>query len=360
MPGDVVDSLVVNNGGMLSRAFNVPICTAAITDPVRLGDTRTDCTVHNNRLDEEDIDLDNVLNLPSSARDREQLLRFVVDLGDSRKWVRFGKSFTQRVDATSAPRTLQWVLVRIPFRSADDTLNNVLLRRVRALRVTMVSGAGLADNEFSQVPLARLCASPARHGSTRSNQTTLPGIAGIASNRLDGSFVIASTIGTNDSSATVVYQPPPGVQDQSDSKAAQIQVGRTQINETSMRIQAGSIQAGNMPLYHRAETYYRFPAGPQSFLLGFRQLRVWGRGRGNGWGQNGDLQMFVKLGRDENNFYLYRAPMNAGPDSKRHGIPRSWRSTSTGSLRCAKGSMADYLAGKKESITCGPGQIRRS
>ncbi len=71
------------------------------------------------------------------------------------------------------------------------------------------------------------------------------------------------------------------------------------------------IQAGNLPLYHRAEAFFRFPAGA-AVLHGFQQLRVWGRGRGNGWGQNGELQMYVKVGRDENNFYLYRAPANEG------------------------------------------------
>ena len=44
----------------------------------------------------------------------------------------------------------------------------------------------------------------------------------------------------------------------------------------------------------------------------YRELHVWARGRGQGWGTNGDLQMFVKIGRDANNFYFYRTPVNAG------------------------------------------------
>ena len=51
----------------------------------------------------------------------------------------------------------------------------------------------------------------------RSNQT-LAGIAGI---HPDGGFVITSSIGTTDSSAAVVYQPPPGVVNEADSKGAQ-------------------------------------------------------------------------------------------------------------------------------------------
>ena len=34
---------------------------------------------------------------------------------------------------------------------------------------------------------------------------------------------------------------------------------------------------------------------------------MWLRGRGAGW-EEGDLQAFIKLGSDDRNFYLYRAP----------------------------------------------------
>jgi hypothetical protein len=304
LPGDRADTLVINTNGSISRAFNVPVCTASTRDPLHLGDTRANCTVRNNRLDEEDIDLDNVMNLPSSARDREQLLRFVVDLGDSKRWVRFGRTFTQRLDATSAPRTLQWVLVRIPFRAADDTINNVLLRRVRALRVTMVSGAGSADNEFVQVPLARFKLTGAPW--VKRNDQTLTGIAG---ENPAGGYTLSSLVGTSDKGTVSGedYQPPPGVTDEADSRATQFATTGVQINERSLRL-----QAGNLPVYGRAEAYYRFPSGQQSFM-GYQQLRLWARGRRNGWGQNGELQMYVKIGRDANNFYLYRTPVSAGP-----------------------------------------------
>ncbi|HEY6784955.1 MAG TPA: hypothetical protein VI159_08380, partial [Gemmatimonadales bacterium] len=42
-------------------------------------------------------------------------------------------------------------------------------------------------------------------------------------------------------------------------------------------------------------------------FLKYRQLRVWARGRGPGW-EDGDLQFYIKVGKDENNFYLYRTP----------------------------------------------------
>ncbi|MDB4891278.1 MAG: hypothetical protein JWL61_3133 [Gemmatimonadetes bacterium] len=302
--GDVVDTLAVDNNGAVTRMFNVPICTGTTRTPPRLGDTRTNCTVRNNRLDEEDIDLDNVLNLKTAQRDQERLLRFVIDLGDSRKWVRFGKSFRQQIDSAGPAKTLQWVLVRVPFRAADDTVNNILLRRVRALRVTMVSGAGAQDDEFIQTPIARLKLTGAPW--LKRNEQTLAGIAGETP---AGGYILSSLIGTADKGTTSGddYQPPPGVTDEADTRAAQFSVTSTQINERSLRL-----QAGNLPVYGRAEAFYRFPNGQQSFM-GYQQVRLWARGRRNGWGPSGELQMYVKVGRDANNFYLYRTPVMSGP-----------------------------------------------
>ncbi|MEO8337483.1 MAG: cell surface protein SprA, partial [bacterium] len=304
LPGDVVDTLAVDENGAITRMFNVPICTGTTRSPPRLGDTRTNCTVRNNRLDEEDIDLDNVLNLKTAQRDQERLLRFVIDLGDSRKWVRFGKSFRQQIDSAGPAKTLQWVLVRVPFRAADDTVNDVLLRRVRALRVTMVSGVGAADDEFIQTPIARLKLTGAPW--IKRNEQTLAGIAGETP---AGGYIISGLIGTADKGTTSGddYQPPPGVTDEADTRAAQFSVTSTQINERSLRL-----QAGNLPVLGRAEAYYRFPNGQQSFM-GYQQLRLWARGRRNGWGPTGELQMYVKVGRDANNFYLYRTPVMSGP-----------------------------------------------
>ena len=36
--------------------------------------------------------------------------------------------------------------------------------------------------------------------------------------------------------------------------------------------------------------------------MGYRELRMRACGRGRGWGQGNDLQVFVKLGRDPDNF----------------------------------------------------------
>jgi hypothetical protein len=340
LPGDVVDSLTVIDGAAVRRETKVPICRGAIGALDVVGDPRADCTVTNGRLDEEDIDLDNALNFRNSQRESERLLRYVVDLSDPARYKRVGGSFTDTLLVRGVPqvRTRSWVLVSVPFKTPTDSLNDVNRRRIRALRLTVVSGAGQDDEEATQLPIAELTVTGAPW-LVRSS-LTLTGVAGVQTN---GGFVIASSIGTNDSSAAVIYQPPPGVTDQSDSRAGQFAGGLTQINEHAMRI-----QAGNMPVYHRAEAYLRFPAGPQSYL-GYQQLRVWGRGRGDGWGTNGDLQMYIKVGRDENNFYLYRTPVNAGQTQA------AWTDLTIDFnqfINLRKKIQTDYVAGKKESIAC--------
>src|ERR671920_544679 len=98
------------------------------------------CTVRNSRLDEEDLDLDGQLNFidPES----ERVKRFIVDLSDPRNFTRIG-GFLLDSSGTGAGVTV-------------DTLRTPNDRRVRAVRLTMLSGDGLRDEEFSRTALARL------------------------------------------------------------------------------------------------------------------------------------------------------------------------------------------------------------
>ncbi|HEY6825852.1 MAG TPA: cell surface protein SprA, partial [Gemmatimonadaceae bacterium] len=340
LPGDVVDTLVVVDGSTVRRETNVRTCRGAPGALDVIGDPRTNCTVANAKLDEEDIDLDNALNLGSADRERERLLRYIVDLSFPTYYKRVGNTFTDTlyVQGVARPRTRQWVLVSVPFGTPSDSLNDVDRRKLRALRLTVVSGAAQDPEEPTQLPIAELHVT----GSPwldRSPQT-LAGIGGI---RPDGGFVITSTIGTNDSSAVLSYQPPPGVVDEANFKGAEFQAGLTAINESSLRIQAGSLA-----LYDRAEAYWRFPTGAEDFLL-FEQLRVWGRGRVNRWGQPGELEMYLKIGRDENNFYLYHSPVNAGQTQA------AWSDLAidlSRFVRLRNQIQQAYLAGKKELLAC--------
>ncbi|MGI8618941.1 MAG: cell surface protein SprA, partial [Gemmatimonadaceae bacterium] len=160
LPGDRVDRLTLVTGGTEPAPFPTAhsFCMGGARFSQLLGDSRANCTVANNRLDEEDLDFDNVLNLTQFERDQERWRRYVVDLANPASYNRVGRCAPapRTFNETTGPRTVCWVLVRVPFRSPDDSLGEALLRRVRALRISMISGAASADDEFVRVPLARL------------------------------------------------------------------------------------------------------------------------------------------------------------------------------------------------------------
>ncbi|MBX9929775.1 MAG: cell surface protein SprA, partial [Gemmatimonadaceae bacterium] len=308
LAGDVVRALpfaTPDSSGVL-REWRM--CSRGDLRLALLGDTRTNCTVKNARLDEEDVDADNVLNFEATQRESERLFRYVVDFADPRSYTRIGNCNVVQIDTVNGvpeQSTRCWVFFRVPFGAPTDSINGgPTIRRVRALRMTMVSGAAAPDGMFSQVPIARfrLIGAPWLKRGDRA-------LRGIAGEEPAQAFVAASVIGTTDRDSTsgLVYESPPGVVDQPDRQITGLGGGLVQVNERSMRITAG----GTLGKFQRAEAFYRFPEGQRNFMQ-YRQLRVWARGRGRGWGERGELQFFVKAGRDANNFYMYRTPVNAG------------------------------------------------
>jgi hypothetical protein len=314
--GSIADSIIVVDRSAGAQApylaEKVPLCTAQVTTLLYLGDSRANCSVRNNRLDEEDIDLDGQLNLTSANTDREQWKRFVVDLSKSDTWTRVGTCRPFVIDSSSTfgitTDTLCWVQVRLNWRSPNDSLNSPSDRRMRAMRLTMVSSASQSDDAYTRIALSKfeLIGAPWLRRSSR----PLSGIAGDSVGAPFG-YVTSSVIGTQDSTDRIRYQPPPGVVEATETRA-QLAYDNTfqQINEHSLRMQAG-VPGGVLPVFTRAESYFRFPQGNNTFM-GYRTLRLWMRGRGNGWGTGGELNAFVKVGRDENNFYLYRTEVQTG------------------------------------------------
>ncbi len=307
LPGDVVPALQFTSPDSSGVLRDYAMCQKGDLKLNRLGDAKTNCTVHNGRLDEHDIDLDNTLNFVSAQRESERLLRYVVDLADPKAYTRVGKCEVTQADTasgTAESNTLCWVFFRLPFNAPFDTVaGGPSIRRVRALRLTMVSGAGERDNAFTQVPLAQFRLTGASW-LKRADRT----LTGIAGDRTGAGGVQASTIGTMDRDAAsgLVYESPPGVSDAPDQIITGLENQRVQINERSMRLTAQDLAP-----YQRAEAYQRFAEGSRNFMQ-YRELRVWARGRGNGWGQDGEMNFFVRLGRDADNFYLYRTPVSAG------------------------------------------------
>ncbi|MDO8502554.1 MAG: cell surface protein SprA [Gemmatimonadaceae bacterium] len=312
LAGDVAGAITVINDTLPGRPAvvatvgNFAICHGGYSLIRILGDSRTDCTVGNNRLDEEDLDADNVLNLASGERDAEELRRYIVNLADSAGFSRVGRCSTSpRTVVGPPPEDVCWVLFRVPFRTADDSLGAPLLRRMRAFRITMISGAGIGDNEFTQVPIARL-----RLTGAPWLKRSDAGLRGVGAEERGSGYVNAGVIGTQDRNLAsgISYESPPGVVDEPDTKRSNFQTNRVQINERSLRLTAGGLGQ-----YERAEAYFRFPEGQKNFMA-YKELRLWARGVRNGWGSDGDLQFFVKIGRDPNNFYMYRTPLNGGTD----------------------------------------------
>ncbi|MFN2397597.1 MAG: cell surface protein SprA [Gemmatimonadaceae bacterium] len=310
IPGDLASGLLVRNldSGSIDTVTGDPLCDRSRTGALieLLGDTRATCTVNNRRLDEEDMDLDGFLNIRSDSRNTERLLRYVIDMSDASTFNRIGRCYRRALDtASTGGGSVCWVHFRVPFSAPTETVNDPLVRRIKAVRLTLVSSPLLPEIDFTQVAIARL----KLVGSPWVKRAYRP-LAGVGGSRVVGGsgFVIASIIGTldRDSVGGLFYQSPPGVTDQADSKQSGYNPGAIQINERSLRL-----VSGDLPLHHRAEAYFRFPEGEKNFM-GYQELRVWARGRNKGWGQNGDLQFYVKIGRDPNNFYLYRAPANEG------------------------------------------------
>ncbi|MEO8945133.1 MAG: cell surface protein SprA, partial [Gemmatimonadaceae bacterium] len=308
LPGDVADSAVVIADTLPGQvptpriAPKFQICRNQYGALYPLGDTRTDCTVGNGRLDEEDLDGDNVLNLNSTQREQEQIRRFVVDLSDDHKYARVGKCINRPAfrGETGPTTPVCWVFVRVPFRSPDDTLNSPTLSRARALRITMISGAGVSDTAFTQVALDQLVL----NGAPWLKRADAP-VRGIAGDQPDIGFVTVGTVGTQDRGVSngVNYDSPPGVGNLPDLKATPLTASRTLVNEHSLRIVAGGLNT-----FDRAEAYFRFPEGQKNFMS-YKQLRLWARGVSSGWGNNGELQFYVKLGHDATNFYMYHTPL---------------------------------------------------
>jgi hypothetical protein len=272
---------------------DLPLCQRILSASVPVfpwGDLSGRCTNGNGVLDTEDLDNDNVLNARGTSED---VFRYVVQLRPGDKYfVRNGVQVTDDQGRVSG-----WQLYRIPIRTPDDTLGNPNLRLVQHLRLTVAAppDAGEAD-VVGQFAFARM----RLVGSswTRRAERPITGIAGALAKPTGE--IIASVVST-ENRIDLGYESPPGVGESVQRRDGDQQSLGTQINEKSLRLIARGLETGD-----RAEAYLRFPVASQN-ALGYRQLRVWMRGRGDGWEQ-GDLQAFIKVGSDDRNFYLYRAP----------------------------------------------------
>lgn len=287
--GDRPESIVEAGAGPVAE---LPLCTRTLSNSVPVfpwGDLSARCSNGNGALDTEDLNGDTGLDLTGA---NENVFRYVVDLAADSFFVRNGVTSTD-----GQGRTATWKLYRVPIRQPSATLNTPTLRLAQHLRVTLVTptDAGGADS-IARVAMARLrfVGSP----WTRRSDTPILGLTGAVGEPHGG---VGTSVISTENRIDLGYESPPGVFDASSRRGGDRDAQGTQINEKSLRIIGTDLRLGE-----RAEAYLRFPAGAQS-LLTYRTLRVWMRGRGPGW-EEGDLQAFLKLGSDNDNFYLYRAP----------------------------------------------------
>jgi hypothetical protein len=294
----IVDGIVSGPTGLVIDTL--ALCGATVNGQLvsrLLGDLRSRCGRRNGAVDTEDQDGDAALDVAVGARTAEDVVRFAFPIGDDRYYVRDGGMVPAPPGAGGGASG--WRLYRIPFRTDTLQVGSPSLRQVQAVRITVLApetaAPGQPDPQISfAISRVRLV------GATWLKRAETP-IAGVGGDRATGlGEVVASVVSTEN--LDLGYEPPPGVVDEAARQDQGFQVGVTQINEQSLRLQARGLQAGE-----RAEAFTRFGVEGDKNFLKYRQVRVWARGRGPGWEQ-GDLEFFLKVGKDADNFYFYHAP----------------------------------------------------
>ncbi len=254
------------------------------------GDLGARCTAGNGVLDTEDLDADLLLNATGPD---DNVFRYVVDLNDPKYFVRTG---VQAVDPTDSTRYGGWRLYRIPLREVDRTIGQPNIRLVKDLRITFLTPP---DNGQPD-PVIRFALARMRLvGAPWIARADAPIVGLDGSTAQPRGEVTVTSVSTEN--IELGYQSPPGLGSSlNDLNAGQQGLG-TQVNEKALRTIARDLRPGE-----RAEAYNRFASGTQN-LLAYREMRVWVRGRGDGW-DDGRLRAFVKVGTDDENFYYYEAP----------------------------------------------------
>jgi len=287
--GDVADSIL--NADDNTMVHDLPLCQSQLSQQLVVydwGSLFTHCTRRNGSVDTEDLNSDQHLDTLIAAQGEDHF-RYVFRVGDPRYYVR---------DGGTVPGVGQWRLYRIPFRSDTTQVGVPDIRQIRALRLTVVAPASAQPESTLYFALARMRLVGAPW--VKRAGTPIAGIAGLQGQ--PHGEVIASVVST-ENATDLGYEPPPGVTNQGQNVGGNVSVASTQINEKSLRLIGTDVRPGE-----RAEALYKFPEGDRNFL-GYRQMRVWARGRGAGWDAH-ELTFYVKVGQDENNFYMYRQPLS--------------------------------------------------
>ena len=277
--------------GPLGPVLRPALCKRTVTGSVEIfpwGDLGARCSNGNGLLDTEDLDGDLLLD---ARGPNEDTFRYVVDIRDTKYFVRNGVTTTDSITGRSSG----WKLYRIPLRQWDRQVGQPNMRLIKQLRFTFLTPPDRGGPD----PVVRFAFARMRLVGApwvRRAESPIAGISGATG--LSHGDVSVSSITTEN--LELGYVPPPGVIDAANNiGGGRSNIGQ-QINEKALRIVAKDLRTGE-----RAEAYNRFVTGPQN-LLSYRELRMWARGRGTGW-EDGTLHAYIKVGADARNFYWYDA-----------------------------------------------------
>lgn len=335
---DRPDSLIIDGTVVPLPA----LCTRQLGSAVPIfpwGDLSSRCTNGNGFLDTEDLDGDLQLN---ATGPNDNVYRYIVPLAAATFQV------PNRGIKTAGPNGIAgWTLYRVPLAVANAlTLGTPNIRLIKQLRITVVAPDNGLNDVVGRFALARM----RFVGAPWVRRTDTP-ILGLAGSVGEGHGEVLASIVSTENRLDLGYTSPPGVAGASALRdVGQAGLGQ-QINEKSLRVIGRDLKVGE-----RAEAYLRFPSGPQT-LLNYNELRLWARGRGQGW-ESGDLEAFIKIGSDVNNFYLYHVPAKSTSWEPEIAIDLSvWRrlraqiegawlrgDSASGAAECGSADLQAYVA----------------
>jgi hypothetical protein len=279
-----------------ARGVWTEICEAEPGKIYPLGDPRANCTRGNGRRDTEDLNGNGILDT------EERAARYVLTLDGSSPYV-----VRDRGDTGTRFR-----LYRIPLRGPDTLFPGGELtaadwRAIQFLRLTVVG------SRSSRLAVTRMRFVGSRWAK-RSGEGVLRGLGGDTLS-LATSFDV-SPVGVLTEGAA--YQPPPGVLEQLDDPASAAGGRGVEFSERSLALRFRGLAGGD-----RVEVFSRFFQRPRDFLA-YRELRLWALARSGDFGPGTeDLRVFVKVGSDPENFYLWISPLEPAPDPGAV-IPSDW------------------------------------
>jgi hypothetical protein len=272
---------------------------SCLAEPGRVypvGDPTANCTRGNGRRDTEDLNGNGILDT------EERAARYVIQLDGSSPYLVRSRQETGT----------RFRLYRVPLRGPDTdfpggSLTTADWRAIQFLRMTVVG------ERSSRLTVARMRFVGSRWAK-RGGEGVLRGIGGDTVS-MASSFEVTPVSVLTEGAA---YQAPPGVLEQLDDPASAVGGRGVEISEKSLALRIQGLAPGD-----RAEVYSRFFQRPRDFL-GYGELRLWALAREGDFGTGSDgLRVFVKVGTDPDNFYLWSSPLDPAPDPQ--GVtPGDW------------------------------------